>query len=206
MTNAEGKIFGIGLSRTGTLSLTSALNSLGFDARHYPNDAITQEELKHGRYRLSILEAADALLDIPVAPYFAQLDAAFPGSRFILTTRPADVWLLSVEKHFLNYVEHRREPFDDFVIAATYGLLHFSAERFRYVKDLHESNVREYFSGRNDLLVFDASSGHSWPELCAFLGRPVPAEEFPHVNRARAHPALRRRRRRLRRLRWPRRG
>jgi hypothetical protein len=200
MTHAEGKIFGIGLSRTGTLSLASALGLLGFEARHYPDDPVTQAELKHGRYRLSVLETVDALLDIPVAPYFAQLDTAFPGSRFILTTRPTEPWLLSVEKHFDNYVEQRRDPFDDFTIAATYGLLHFSAERFRYVKSLHETNVRAYFSGRDDLLVFDLSSGDSWGELCAFLGRPVPAEPFPHVNRARQRPASRRPRGRFRRF------
>ena len=39
-----------------------------------------------------------ALTDIPVAPYYPQLDEIFPGSKFILTTRPTEAWLLSVEK------------------------------------------------------------------------------------------------------------
>ena len=61
----DAKVFGIGLSRTGTVSLTAALNVLGIDAVHYPNDAATQEELKAGRYRLSVLDRVQALTDIP---------------------------------------------------------------------------------------------------------------------------------------------
>jgi hypothetical protein len=41
----ETKVFGIGLSRTGTVSLATALTALGIEARHYPHDPITQEEL-----------------------------------------------------------------------------------------------------------------------------------------------------------------
>lgn len=45
MLDRETKVFGIGLSRTGTVSLATALTALGIEARHYPHDPITQEEL-----------------------------------------------------------------------------------------------------------------------------------------------------------------
>jgi hypothetical protein len=51
MIGQRTKIFGIGLSRTGTLSLTSALQVLGIETEHYPNDLQTQEELKRGMLR-----------------------------------------------------------------------------------------------------------------------------------------------------------
>jgi Sulfotransferase domain len=111
------KIFGIGLSRTGTLTLAKALTILGLDAQHFPDDPGTQEELKAGRYDLSILREKQALTDIPVAPFYAQFDALFPDSKFILTTRPTDSWLRSVENHFEMWVNQRRTPFDDFVHA-----------------------------------------------------------------------------------------
>lgn len=199
--NEQTRIFGIGLSRTGTVSLTRALGQLGLEARHYPNDPVTQDELRHGRYSLSILAEVQALLDIPVAPYYAQFDVLYPEAKFILTTRPEDSWLVSMENHFRLYVEQRHDAFDDFVHACVYGAVHFSEERFRYVKRLHEELVRNYFADRPDkLLVFDVFAGDSWPELCRFLDLPVPDEPFPHKNVALAAPASPRREPLLRRL------
>jgi hypothetical protein len=190
MTDKSAKIFGIGLSRTGTLSLTTALTTLGIDAKHYPNDPKTQEELKRGCYALSLLHSVQALTDIPVAPFYPQFDSAFPESKFILTTRSTGAWLASVENHFRMYVERRRDDFDDFIFACVYGSLHFNAERFEYVKELHEGNVRRYFADKPDrLLILDLFQGDSWESLCSFLGRPVPDEAFPHLNKALRTPA-----------------
>jgi hypothetical protein len=196
MTDQNTKIFGIGLSRTGTLSLTNALTILGIEAKHYPNDAQTQEELKRGCYALSLLQTVQALTDIPVSPFYPQFDSAFPKSQFILTTRSTGAWLASVENHFQMYVERRRDDFDDFVFACVYGSLHFNAERFQYVKELHEENVRRYFADKPDrLLILDVFQGDSWQSLCSFLGRPVPDEAFPHQNKALLTPAGTRKRR-----------
>jgi Sulfotransferase domain len=201
LTNQNVKIFGIGLSRTGTVSLTNALMQLGISAKHYPNDVRTQEELKRGHYSLSVLSEAQALLDIPISPYYSQFDHLYPQAKFILTTRSTDSWLISVEKHFQLYVENMRDDFDDYVIACVYGSLHFNAERFRFVKDLHETNVTTYFSDRPEkLLVFDVFRGDSWPELCAFLDYPIPKLAFPHENRALSDSAKQSRRKSMRRL------
>lgn len=186
----QTRIFGIGLSRTGTVSLTRALTQLGIEALHYPNDPVTQEELRHGNYVLSILGEVQALLDIPVAPYYAQFDALYPEAKFILTTRPEESWLVSVEKHFRLYVEQRHDAFDDYVHACVYGALHFSPDRFRHVKRLHEANVKSYFAARpGKLLVFDVFRGDGWPELCSFVGLPVPEGPYPHQNAALTAPA-----------------
>jgi hypothetical protein len=184
------KIFGIGLSRTGTVSLTKALTLLGIKAEHYPNDSTTQEELRSGNYRLSVLNNVQALTDIPVAPYYPQFHKLFPSSKFILTTRPTELWLSSVESHFRNYVEQRRDSFDDFVFACVYGVLHFNADRFRYVKELHEANVRHYFADYPEqLLIFNVHEGHGWKEICNFLDCPVPDIPYPHENRKLTSPA-----------------
>ena len=184
----EPKIFVVGLSRTGTLSLTRALKLLGIKAQHYPNDPVTQRELKSGNYRLSILREYRALTDIPVAPFYAQFDELFPGSKFILTTRPTEEWLVSVENHYRNYVEHHRDQFDDFISACVYGTLHFSRQRFAYVKELHEAACRSYFAGRPEqFMVLELGSG--WDTLCPFLGCAVPAASFPHANQGLSGPA-----------------
>jgi len=190
MIGPETKLFCIGLSRTGTLSLTKALTMLGVETVHYPEDPETQEQLKKGDFALSILETAQALTDIPIAPYYAQLSDRFPGSKFILTTRPTDSWLLSMEKHFAFYVEHNRTAFGDFVHAAVYGVLHFSRERMAFVKQTHEEGVQRHFASQpGRLLVFNVFEGDGWPQLCDFLGCAVPSEAFPHKNMALAAPA-----------------
>ena len=179
MIGPETKLFCIGLSRTGTLSLTKALTMLGVETVHYPEDPETQEQLKKGDFALSILERAQALTDIPIAPYYAQLSDRFPGSKFILTTRPTDSWLLSMEKHFAFYVEHNRTAFGDFVHAAVYGVLHFSRERMAFVKQTHEEGVQRHFASQpGRLLVFNVFEGDGWPQLCDFLGCAVPSEAF----------------------------
>jgi len=81
------KVFGIGLSRTGTKSLTEALNMLGINVVHYPNDETTLQELIAGNYEFSLLNSWDGITDITVAPYYAQLDKIYPDSKFILTVR-----------------------------------------------------------------------------------------------------------------------
>jgi hypothetical protein len=188
--DSNTRIFGIGLSKTGTVSLTKALTRLGIRAKHFPEDPTTQEELRRGQYRLSLLKEMQALIDIPVSPYYAQFDRLFPASKFILTTRPTDSWLPSMETHFKFWVEHRRDAYNDFVLACVYGALHFSADRFVYVKELHESNARRYFADRPDkLLVFDIFNGDGWPELCAFLGVPIPDAPYPHENKMLSAPA-----------------
>lgn len=186
----DAKILGIGLSKTGTVSLAKALTRLGFKTKHFPDDKTTQEELRRGRYDLSIFREYQGLVDIPVAPYYAQFDRIYPSAKFILTTRSTEAWLTSLERHFQFWVEYRRTAYDDFVLACTYGVQHFNAERLRYVKEVHEANVRRYFEGRPEkLLVLNVFEGDGWDELCGFLGCPVPEEPYPRENPRLTGPA-----------------
>lgn len=183
-----GKVFGIGLSRTGTTSLGAALRTLGVRTLHYPHDHRTHAELAAGQYRLSVLAECDAVVDITVAPFYAQLDAAFPGSRFILTVREKQAWLASLERHWRAMEEVMQrdaqfKAFTEFICACAYGTLAFSAERMSFVYDQHVRNISEYFADRgNDLLVMDICAGDGWDQLCPFLDRPTPPHPFPHRN------------------------
>lgn len=183
-----GKIFGIGLSKTGTTSLSIALNRLGIETVDYPHDVDTLRELEHGQYGLSILRKYQAVTDISVAVYFAQLDRAFPGSKFILTVRDKESWLPSVEAHWKFTLKwaNRNKTFRDFtyfIHAATYGSYTFNRDRYSYIYDQHVRNVKDYFRDRpEDLLVFDICGGEGYPKLCKFLGLPPLDEAFPAAN------------------------
>lgn len=186
--NRSAKVFGLGLSKTGTSSLSEALNQLGIKALHYPCDARTEAELRSGSYRLSILDEYQALVDIPVAPFYAQLDRAYPGSKFILTTREIESWLRSAELHWqlmMDWWQHYPDfkRFTEFISACVYGTIGFSRERFAFVYRTHLDNVQRYFAARpDDLLVLDICGGQGWERLCPFLGLAAPDRPFPHAN------------------------
>lgn len=182
------KVFGLGLSKTGTSSLGEALNRLGIRTIHYPFDESTFECLRNGRYRLPILEEYQGTVDIPVAPFYAQLDAEYPGSRFVLTVRDPQAWLRSVELHWELMMDwwHRYpdfKRFQEFISACVYGSIGFSRDRFLHVYETHRRNVEHYFRDRpGDLLVLDVCRGEGWEKLCPFLGVDVPDIPFPHAN------------------------
>ena len=184
----QQKVFGLGLSKTGTSSLTEALNLLGVRTVHYPHDEQTLRELRSGQYRLSLLDNFQGVTDIPVAPFYAELDRAFPGSKFILTVREKEAWLRSCEVHWRllmqwweNFPEFK--IFHEFASARTYGVIQYSRERFSLVYDTHVANVRAYFSERpDDLLVMDICAGDGWEKLCPFLRLDQPHAPFPHAN------------------------
>jgi len=180
------KVFGIGYHRTGTKSLTAALDVLGIRAIHYPEDPRTYGELRRGNYRLSILEEYDGLTDLPAVPFYPQYDALYSGSKFILTVRNSKEWLQSVIRHFED-VKHLDWPpdkleFDQFMYACAYGCHEVSPERFIYCFDSHRAQVTDYFRDRpNDLLVMDICQGDGWERLCQFLQKPVPTIPFPRA-------------------------
>jgi len=95
---APPKVFGLGLSRTGTRSLTAALHVLGIDTMHYPMDPASLETLVRGDARFPLLDHYDGITDITTIPFFAELDRLHPGAKFILTTRDEASWLRSCKQ------------------------------------------------------------------------------------------------------------
>jgi hypothetical protein len=173
----QSKIFGIGLSKTGTTSLCEALRMLGYTAIDFPLD-------------LRGVEEHDAATDTPIADSFELLDRRYPGSKFIYTVRQRDEWVRSCKTHWARFIdcgcETRPEAVELF--KRLYGTIDFDANLFVEVYDRHEMRVLSYFSRRpDDLLVIDICSGESgWESLCAFLGKEVPHSPFPHMNKMKA--------------------
>lgn len=165
------KIFGIGLSKTGTTSLTSALLTLGFSCEHYFFDL---DRMKH----------LDAGTDLPIAHAFRELDVAWPGSKFILTVRDLDAWLGSCATHFhLPLAAERELPRK--LRTDVFGVETFDEAAFLKAYARHLQAVMCHFRERPaDLLVMDICAGDGWNPLCRFLGiEQIPTARFPHDNR-----------------------
>lgn len=200
------KIFNIGLPKTGTHSLNVALNRLGFKSLHNPIPF--RRQAFAGCYRFDPNDWR-ALTNFGEHIY-AQLDANYPDSKFILTVRDKESWLDSYRRQigatngqddapriitrrnwfrkrsWLEWARIRtgRQPEINglHIRLDVFGTYAFVPERLTYVYDLHYRNVLEYFKGRPDrLLILDICDGEGWEKLCSFLNvRSIPSEAFPH--------------------------
>lgn len=157
-------IFGIGMNKTGTSSLTAALYELGFPCLHSAKtvkQAVAANEIS-GFPPLHPYDAQyKAFCDSPINYMFKKLDKAYPGSRFILTVREMAPWIISRMSQFGSTPNHHKKQWHD-----------------------HVQGVLEHFSSRReDLLIYDLCGGEGWPLLCKFLRVPIPDKDFPWKNK-----------------------
>ena len=168
--NSMSKIFGIGLSRTGTKSLAAALRILGYNAVHFP--PLTQ--------LYELVDSHDAATDTTVACRYKELDRRYPDSKFILTVRDESSWLISAERHFKRAAVFA--PWVAEVRTSLYGAVEWDHGTFRTAFRTHNEEVVSYFRASPErLLIMDIAGGDGWPHLCRFLNRPLPSERFPWV-------------------------
>lgn len=176
------KIFGIGLNKTGTTTLGTCLQILGF--RHSSFDLQLLKQVAVGELEplFAAVDSHDSFEDWPYPLVFEELDRRFPGSRFILTRRSSpERWLASLSGHAL-----RTDPFigtrsRSLAYGDPYPQLNPPGHLLHYRR--HLERVRAYFQHRpHDLLEVCWEEQASWAPLCAFLQRPVPDAPFPHAN------------------------
>lgn len=176
------KIFGIGLSKTGTTSLASALQLLGYRTR----DNMGLQVYRAGDISsldLGVVDAHDALTDTPIPSFYRELDARYPKSKFILTVREREAWLQSCKKQFTQKLADKQNEAHQRLFVDLYGTDVFEEEQFARGYDRFVEGVTAYFRDRpGDLLVLDVAAGDGWAKLCPFLGVPQPDRAFPKAN------------------------
>ena len=184
---AAQKIFGIGFHKTGTSSLAQALKVLGFRVAHGivingPKGVTIAPPVTTGRVlpiALARAREVDAACDNPFPLLYRELDAAFPGSKFILTTREPRDWVESIGRHF----GERNSDALQWIYGAP--RVKGNEPRFLQVYENHNAAVRGHFAARPaDLLEIDFGTGEGWERLCTFLDLPIPKAAFPHDNTA----------------------
>jgi tetratricopeptide (TPR) repeat protein len=185
------KFFGIGLSRTGTTSLTAALSALNFRAIHWLNP-LTNEMMRGDDVHLF-----DAFTDTPVCVDFESYYFMFHNSKFIYTVRPFESWQRSMTAYFrkrfgtgdfrklrnvmrLSDKLPYREDFSSVHLA-----LYFNHKNYEAAYRAYDSRVRRFFRDKRKdrFLEFDVSSGR-WEDLCRFTDTSVPSIDFPWLNRS----------------------
>lgn len=213
------KIFCVGLNKTGTVSLTTALEELGIVvAPQKPAEETIRDWARRDFRRLiQFCRYYQAFQDVPFScPFTYQaLDLAFPGSRFILTIRQStEIWCRSITRFHSKLFAGGEVPTAADLKAAQYcypgfmldyyqavfpmtGSALYDPEMLRAHYESHNASVIEYFRHRrSDLLVLDVSQERAYSDLCRFLGKPVLEKRFPWANktddvRVRANPVRR---------------
>lgn len=137
-------------------------------------------------------------MDLPAAIMVPELLTAYPSAKFILTHRPVDKWLRSMNATIfptMNWpswqILRRLDP--DFVkpwweykqiMLKGWGRNDFGDENMRKTFLEHSELVKKMVP-RERLLVFEVDEG--WGPLCEFLGVERPGGKFPHVNDSEAY-------------------
>lgn len=176
------KIFGIGLSKTGTTSLAQALTLLSFKTRdnpglsHYVPGELTSIDM-------ALLEEFDALTDTPIPSFYRELDAKFPDAKFILTLRERQGWLNSCKKQFTQKLADKQNDAHNKLFLDLYGCTVFDEAKFAAGYDRFVQGVQDHFKDRpGKLLALNVTGGDGWEQLCPFLDRPIPDTPFPKAN------------------------
>jgi len=176
-------VFGIGFHKTGTSSLGKALELMGYRVRGVTGNKDPDIADKLYDLAWSTIDAGryDAFQDNPWPIIFREIDARYPGSKFVLTVRDPDKWLASQVRHFGTATTPMRE----LIYGSGHGCPIGNEAIYEARYERHNAEVREYFAGRpEDMVEMHFERGDGWAELCPLLGANTPSQAFPHANAA----------------------
>jgi len=193
------QIIGAGFGRTGTSSLKMALEQIGLAPCYHMLEVAARPEhsalwLAADRGELvdwgKIFAAYSAAVDWPACVFWRELLVEYPEARVILTVRDPATWYASFRDTILARLESL-PPIVSPAIRALYDVSNrlilertfrgTAADEQRAIAALEAHNAAVIATVEpHRLLVYDVADG--WKPLCAFLGVPVPANEFPHLN------------------------
>lgn len=192
-------VIGVGFGRTGTLSMKSALETLGFGPCHHmlglfenPSEIPNWQSAGEGfpvdwdevyaGYRSSV--------DWPGARFWRELVAHYPAAKVILTVRDPRSWyesalnsiyasMLPADPGTNPIFTQLREMSDKVVWQGVFEGRFAEADHALKIFEEHQEAVRREVPA-DRLLVFEVSEG--WEPLCAHLDVPVPDVPFPRLN------------------------
>jgi hypothetical protein len=201
------KVIGVGVGRTGTLSLKAALERLGLGPCFHGRNVLDHPD------RLPTWRAAAAgepvdwgalfagyasTVDWPGAAFWRPLHREFPSARFVLTVREAQSWYDSVSRTIFRMfgdgpadervAEARRtvpglDVFTEFhrtmIWDGFFGGRFADREHAIRIYERHNAAVRRAIPADRLLTI---APGSGWMPLCSFLGVAVPPEPYPHLN------------------------
>lgn len=189
------RVLYVGHGKTGTSSFGTACEVLGY--KLVENESGLTKKVNAGDLD-EVLEIADKYTcyeDYPWLYLYKEFDERYDNIKFVLGVRPEEEWFKSMsyqamrprtverrqevdEAHYNQYVRYMDDP-------KYFPLKHDEAIAM-YLK--WNEDIKKYFEGRDDFMVFSVWQGHGWKELCEFLDKPVPDLPFPYRKNAWPYP------------------
>ena len=205
-TKKFNKVFGIGASKTGTTSLEGIFKAIGLRSAPQQEGELCGLEAYRGNLKplVDYINKYDAFQDAPfsIKNIYAQVDALFPGSKFIFTYRDPEEWFSSLCRFHMKllgvidinkinkdkidtwdylYRGYVSSMFqlgfllvvnDDYSTRVDWSLL-YNKEQFIAKYISRNKGILEHFSERpDDLLVIDITKEDNTSKVVDFLGLP----------------------------------
>ncbi len=193
------RVIGAGLGRTGTTTLKTALEMLGFGPCHHMIEVFANAATQAPFWRAAAGGAAvdwdaglagyNSSVDWPSAHFYKQLAAHYPDAKLILSRRDPDRWYDSMAETILKAMtmpvfdsDENGEPpmhFARMIVGEQTFDGDFSRANVIAAFERHNADVIASIPPER-LLVVEAAQG--WAPLCHFLAVPVPDAAFPRTN------------------------
>ncbi len=194
------KVIGAGFGRTGTLSLKSALEKLGFGPCYHMMEVMARPDHVAMWHGLAFGKPIDwdvlfaefaATVDWPACTFWRELADHYPDAKVLLSVRDPEAWWRSMNDTIYQAMtitlSNRMPPImkQQLEMARKLVATDTFSDRFEdkahaiAVFQRHTENVRANIDPKR-LLVYEVKEG--WAPLCRFLGVPQPAEPFPRLN------------------------
>ena len=186
-------VVGVGLGRTGTLSLKVALEILGFKPCYHMVEVWANPESMRGW-----IDAADgrpnwealfagyrATVDYPGCRFWRELTSAYSQAKVVLTVRDPASWFDSTQTTIFSQLIRSRvdgSPAAEFLEKTVWDEFGPHLHDRGYMIAAFERHMAEVQRAipPERLLVLDVKQG--WQPLCAFLNVPIPSKPFPRLN------------------------
>lgn len=190
-------LIGAGYGRTGTLSLKSALETLGYNKCHHMIEVINNPgEPERWMQAIdaqtvdweSLLEGYQATVDWPACHFYRELADYYPKAKVLLSIRDPLEWFESISATTLRVIRKRMQSSEpgqpknlgsELVVKAAFGGEIDDVEHAINMFNQHTKEVVDAIEP-DRLLIFDVREG--WEPLCQFLDKPLPDTAFPRVN------------------------
>ena len=199
-------LIGAGFGRTGTLSLKQAIEKIGAGPCYHMQEVAKNQHAAQWRAAAKgeaqpwdeVFDGFEATVDWPACTFWRELAAHYPGAKVLLSVRDPERWYDSVANTIYKAMK------------ASEGLtegpigIHMAMARRLVLENTFDGRFEDrahaidVFQRHNEavekeipaerLLVCEVGSG--WEPLCSFLDKPIPDEDFPHVNSTEEFGAL----------------
>jgi hypothetical protein len=195
------KIIGAGFGRSGTMSLRSALEQLGYGPCYHMK--ITLFRYDHMKFFMRawngknvnwkrFFRRYNSVVDWPTCAFYKDLNAEYPDAKVLLNVRDPESWYESMKETIYAiqpafpfwFPREVRAMHDEIIFGGSMKGVFEDREKMLAVYRQYIEEVKITVPAER-LLVYNVREG--WKPLCDFLGVPVPSGKvFPHINERRS--------------------